>query len=265
MLGRLFLGFGIFVLMWACKERQVSYSLLFADDTSMLVDNQTIPQAKFQGRNEQGTWSHELNSVVYSKGSWDNGLKKGIWKYDIGEDQFDINYDTYEDPITNFQISFPFNWRIYEKLDPSSVFSASDTTENGDRRTKIFVVLAHDKKKIEQTLPSFNEYYNELAAEDTVLVSQNFKIVGKTRTYFLNLYVLKKYSEELLVLTLLGESNSIIYDVTYKTRNERSEEKLLRFLEMCLTARINDFRLLDPLDQIDKIEKIEVNWELQGV
>lgn len=46
---RLIIGVGIFVLMFACKDEQVSYSLLFADDTSMLVDNQTISKGKVSG------------------------------------------------------------------------------------------------------------------------------------------------------------------------------------------------------------------------
>ena len=254
---RLAIGLATLLALFSCESDKVNYSLLFADDMNLAVDNQEMPKTGFNGLNEQGTWSHKLGQVEYSKGTWENGLKSGTWRYNTGESQFDIDFTDYKDAVSNFQISYPTNWKIYEKLYPSSVFSASDTTEIGDRRTKLFIVLAHDKEKIGHTLSSFNDYVNQEILTDSVLTGQHAKIIGTNRQYFINIYALKKYGEELLIFNLLGEKGGVIYDITYKTKKEDFDKKLLQFLEMSLTARLNGIRLLDPLDKIEKIEKVE--------
>jgi hypothetical protein len=254
---KLIIGLTTLLILLGCESKKVTYSLLFADNASIVMDTQEIPETNFNGLNESGTWSHELNQVVYSKGTWENGLKKGIWKYNTGEREFDITYAYYKDAVSNFQISYPTNWKIYEKLNPSSLFSVSDTTENGDRRTKLFIVLAHDKVKIDKTLKTFNDYLNESMLTDSILAKKSYKIIGAKREYYLNVYRIKKYGEELLTFNLLGDSDFIIYDISYKTLNINSEEKLLRFLEMSLTARLNCYRFLDPLDKIERIESVD--------
>lgn len=230
---------------------------MFADNTSVFIDTQEFPETSFDGQFENGIWAHGLDSVIYSKGNWDKGLKTGIWEYNTGESQFAIDFKTYKHAVTDFQVSYPDNWKIYDKIDPSSVFSASDTSEVGDRRTKLFIVLAHDKKAIGKTLSEFNDYYNEAISTDSVIAKQTVRVVGASRQYYLNIFVIKKYGEELLAFNLLGESPDIIYDISYKTKNERSEEKLLKFLEMSLTARLGQLRLLDPLDKMKRIERVE--------
>ena len=64
---------------------------------------------------------------------------------------------------------------------------------------------------------------------DSILAKQSYKIIGTKREYYLNVYRIKQYGEELLAFNLLGDSDSIIYDISYKTLNINSEEKLLRF------------------------------------
>lgn len=254
---KLILGFTSLLLLLSCESEKVNYSLLLADNMTVTMDNQQVPKTSFNGLNEQGTWSHKLDQVEYSKGTWDNGLKKGTWTYNTGGNQFDIIYTEYKDAVSSFQISYPTNWKIYEKIDPSSVFSASDTTETGNRRTKLFIVLAHDKEKIGHTLSSFNDYVNQEILTDSVLTGQHAKITGTSRQYFINIYAIKKYGEELLIFNLLGENGGVIYDITYKTKKDDFDKKLLQFLEMSFTARLNGVRLLDPLDKIEKLEKVE--------
>ena len=105
LLMKLIIGFTTFLILLSCESKKITYSLLFADNASMVMDNQEIAEANFKGLNENGTWGHEINQVVYSKGTWENGLKKGIWKYNTGEREFHIAYADYKDAVSNFQIS----------------------------------------------------------------------------------------------------------------------------------------------------------------
>jgi len=96
-------------------------------------------------------------------------------------------------------------------------------------------------------------YKNEVA-KDTILSKVNTLIKGTSRDYYLSIYILKKYNEELLIFNLLGDSEDMIYDITFMTNNLEPEKKFVTFLEMCQTARLRDFRFLDPFDQITEIE-----------
>jgi len=140
----------LFVLV-GCVKDDTPYAVLFVKDFSLLVTNEDIAPFYFVNGLEHGSWSNILDEVIYSAGDWSEGLKTGIWNYNIDGKSFVIEFAEYSNSVTDMQISYPNNWWELEHSDKSTLFTASDTTESGYKQNKLFTILAHDKKIVDHT------------------------------------------------------------------------------------------------------------------
>ena len=191
-------------------------------------------------------------------GKYQHGFKIGIWEYHPTDTQtLYIDWDKYRTDDFSFEINYPKEWELIpSKTRP---FQATFPTKSEMKDDKYFVILSHKKAEIDMSLKDYwNHSNHQIHTGDSVSSHLLIKFSREDGDYYFSTYTIVRNGEEMFIFSFLGETDSMIYDVSYVSLKEDITKKYTIFLDMIRSLRLENERFFTPYGQSTKI--INLKW-----
>jgi hypothetical protein len=261
---------GFILTLFSCQKKEESTIIresLFLRDGGIKMQSDTIP-ASFREAIENG--QHTLKDVdgkIISAGEFSSGFRVGPWMYHPTDSTaVEINWSLYANDTSGVKINFPTAWLPIEHSDRP--FQASYPLRREEKSGgKYFIILSYDKDSVGADLHEYQRFYNsEMFAKDSVKEYAKFILETLSgRVFYFLRYQVRREEEEILILCLLGEYEDTIYDITYSSLVENSEEKHLVFFEMSRSFQLHGRWYFSPYDPIKRFERLDSKVGKQSI
>ena len=119
--------------------------------------------------------------------------------------------------------------------------------------------MTHKKSELEMGLNEYwNLFNNETHSADSVSSHLLRKFSREDGDYCFSTYTVIRNNEEMFLFSFLGETDSMIYDISYASLKEDIDRKYIIFLDMIRSLRVGGKRFFTPFGQSTKI--IDLKW-----
>jgi hypothetical protein len=200
----------------------------------------------------------DIEGDTLMNGMYDKGFKIGQWNYNSTDtNNFKIWWDKYSNDERQFYINYPKAWTIIksEKL----LFQSTFTTKSIIKNDKYFIVIPQNKNELEISLFDYWEIVKDKTlANDSVNTVLHRKFHQADNDFYFSTYSLLRNNEEMVLFNFLGESDSIIYDVTYSCLKSDLDIKYTTFLDMIRSMRIGNSRVFSPYNHATEIIDLDI-------
>lgn len=242
--------FIISFLVFSCKKEPINYyHILNGKDTTIIDGN-------VKNNMEEGRWSiASKNGRLLADGFFKQGLKEGIWQYNLQDSMVSIRWKAYENKAKNIRINIPDNWVVIEHK--NVLFQATFNSSSKNVKTKYLII---GTSNISDTISSVKNYFDlsqqVLNSKTKITDGQSFNVNNVGNQSYLSRYIFSRDGEELLVFNFIGLINNEIIDIAYCSLNEDQEYKKLLFFELLIGCYYSNNRILNPLNSL-YFEKIK--------
>lgn len=254
------LSLGWLVLFSCTKSQNVPYEFIVFKDKELKVWHENLQASMIESlENGYQTIRTEDNTVI-SEGLFDQGFKKGLWKYYPNSGKASsVEWTFHRDSTHHFEMNYPTDWKVIPgKERPFQAVFPRDPIDSLEGC--LFVVQEIRQDSINASLEEYqNSYqYQSFKRKDIKDYSNTVFLTGSGRTFYLFNYLITERSQEMVALAFLGELDGKIFDFTYVSQNVGADLKLVVLLDIVRSVRVNGVRFFSPLDPINKYYKPEI-------
>lgn len=248
----------VFFVLFGCEEKMMQYEYTMYRDGYMKFWRDQMYD-KYKNVFENGDFLIDTpEGDTLMRGKYHQGFKRGKWEYHPSETQIVfINWEKYTSENDSLEINHPEEWKLIKSK--TRPFQATFGTKSNNKGDKYFIVLPHKKSDLEMNLKEYWGFANEqIHTGDSVKSHLLSEFSREDGEYYFSTYTIVRNNEELFVMNFLGETDSIIYDVTYSSLKEDINRKYTIFLDMIRSLRLEGKRFFTPYEQSTKI--IDLKW-----
>ena len=168
-----------------------------------------------------------------------------------------VDWLVYQGEGKSIEINYPKGWKVL-KSNPL-LFQATFPTKSLVKDDKFFVLIGQDKKKLGIDLWEYWELSNEETHSSDTVESHLLRMFSREDgNYYFSTYTILRNGERVFIMNFLGETDTMIYDITYSSLKGDNDRSYIIFLEMIQSLRIEERRFFTPFDQSTKI--VELEW-----
>lgn len=200
---------------------------------------------------EQESFSLEIfkhKNSFYSKGSYSDSLKVGLWDYERSMDT--ITWQAYYDSVLNLALSIPVNYTV--KKDDRFLFFANKNYSND-----YIACLAYSR---EENF-NLNDYLliikdQVMNLNDSILVFDATEMSVESQNAVFSYFQLLEGVDHWVFMSLYLEKEDYVYDITYKFHhNDELVRNQIIFWDFIFNLRLNNRNLVDKEELKIKIVK----------
>jgi len=235
-----YLVFGVFILAFlSCKNiRKCNYFELYADKNK----SQKVMEGCLCDSLECEVWLYYKNGILSDSGSFEVGLKKGLWLHNCSSSARYTNWDIYKSD--RIEINYPSAWKIIKSK--KRIFFAAEDTSDFSQKDYI-TVIEYSKDSMNVDSLGYNTY--DYMVHLPYIVDSEFKrlTIDNKKSYDL-FFVKIENLDTSYVSNLFIEQGDFIYNITFISF-KKDKCYIQNFYESFIMGiKINNKKLIHTFD-----------------